>query len=160
MKKWSYWIFPILVMGAIFYSSSQPYQEQDIKPLLSNYIDLTFLQPYLEWISFTYHQSEVSIETHGVHGLIEFFIRKGAHVTVFLLLFLAFYVAYKHTLKKSVKRVLFISLFSTVAYAISDELHQGITPNRTPYIGDVFLDSFGALIGLGLILLFRRRKGY
>ncbi|MRH41960.1 VanZ family protein [Aquibacillus halophilus] len=158
MSKWIHWIFPLIWMGVIFHSSSQPYQEQDIKPFLSNIIDLSFLDRYLNWIKFTYHQSEVSVASLGVNGLLEFFIRKGAHVTVFLVLMILLYFAFIKTVSMSKNELLIISLFITIAYAVFDEIHQGFTPNRTPFFGDVLLDTFGAIIGLGIILLIRFKR--
>ncbi len=162
MRKTLYWLLPLAWMGVIFHSSSTPYQEQDVKPLLSSYTDLSFLKPYLDSIVFTYHHSEVSVATLGVEGFIEYFIRKGAHVTVFLLLMLLLYVAFRKTTTLTINKCLGWSLFTTVLYASFDEIHQGFTPNRTPYIGDVVLDTVGALIGVGLIYLFmfaKKRKG-
>ncbi|MFD1020135.1 VanZ family protein [Thalassobacillus hwangdonensis] len=150
-----WWLAPIAWMGVIFYASSQPYQEQDLKPFLSNYIDVSFLAPYLDWIRFTYHHSEVSVAELGTAGFIEFFIRKGAHVTVFMILFLLFYLALT---KSAFQKPILTALTLTVLYAALDEMHQGMTPNRTPYIGDVVLDTIGALIGVGLILLISKRK--
>ncbi|WP_058306675.1 VanZ family protein [Gracilibacillus massiliensis] len=159
MKKLVYWILPILWMALIYYSSDQPYQEQDIKPFLSDYIDLSFLEPYLQTISFTYNQSEVSIDQLGVNGLIEFFIRKGAHVGVFMVLCILFYLAFQQTSKYSNRKFLsFFAFFATLLYAIFDEWHQSWTPNRTPYIGDVLLDGFGALLAVLLMLIIFRIK--
>ncbi|QDP41294.1 VanZ family protein [Radiobacillus deserti] len=164
MKKYRYWIFPFSVMAIIFYSSHQPYQEQDIKPFLGEWMDLSFLIPALDHISFTYHNSEVSIAALGIHGFIEFFIRKGAHVSIYCLLMIAFYVA----LSKSDRRSYWLPFCLTVFYAITDEWHQSLTPNRTPYVGDVGLDSVGASIAVILIMASRvikknkrikRRKG-
>ncbi|MEC5422875.1 VanZ family protein [Virgibacillus sp. C22-A2] len=155
MRKYLYWLLPLGWMGVIFYSSHQPYENQDIKPLLSNTVDLSFLEPFLGWISFTYHNSVVSINTHGVDGFIEFFMRKGAHVAVFFLLTSLFYVAFMKSTEIKVTTAVIISFLLTVAYAILDEVHQGFTPNRTPYAGDVILDSFGALIAVILILVIR-----
>lgn len=148
-------------MGVIFYSSGQPYEKQDIKPFLSGKMDLSFMEPLLSWISFTYHHSVVSIESHGIEGLIEFFIRKGAHLTVFFLLLCFFYLAIRKSSIFSTFRSLLFSFLLTVAYAILDEVHQGFTPNRTPYIGDIFLDSFGAFVAVccvGFIALYKTRK--
>ncbi|WP_077624749.1 VanZ family protein [Sediminibacillus massiliensis] len=152
MKNYLYWLLPLGWMAIIFYSSSQPYQEQDMRPFLADYFDLSFLIPYLDQISFTYHNSVVSIDQLGVYGFIEFFIRKGAHVTVFLLLMIFFYVAITKTYPLKTGRKLIIALGLTIAYAAFDEWHQGLTPNRTPYAGDVVLDTCGALIGAGFIL--------
>ncbi|OZU88811.1 VanZ family protein [Virgibacillus indicus] len=161
MRKYLYWLMPLIWMGVIFYSSHQPYEKQNIKPLLSNMIDLSFLEPFLSWISFTYHNSPVSVETHGVEGFIEFFIRKGAHIGVFFILCLLFYAALRKSAAVTFWTTLFISFFLTVAYAILDEIHQGFTPNRTPYIGDVFLDSFGGILAVACLLVlhwWKRKK--
>ncbi|MFD2922527.1 VanZ family protein [Halobacillus naozhouensis] len=151
MKKFIYWIPAIVWMGIIFYSSSTPYEEQDVKPLLGNWIDLSGLIPLFEGVSFTYHYSEVSIATLGIAGFIEFFIRKGAHVTVFLVLTVLIYHAIRKTTRQTYQSSIITAWIATLVYAISDELHQGITPNRTPYYGDVFLDGTGGLIAIILI---------
>lgn len=159
MRKVLYWLYPVMWMGVIYYSSDQPYQEQDIKPILSEYMDLSFLEPILQPISFTYHQSEVSIDQLGAEGFIEFFIRKGAHVVVFLILCLLFHYALTKTFPKiEPKLLIFIAFSSTVIYAVFDEWHQGWTPNRTPYIGDVILDSFGAFMAAAVIVIFKKIK--
>ncbi|MBO8157431.1 MAG: VanZ family protein [Bacillaceae bacterium] len=158
MKKWWYWLFPIAWMGVIFYSSSTPYEEQDLKPFLGQYVDLSFLIPYVEHISFVYHKSEVSVEALGINGFAEFFIRKGAHVGVFFVLMLLFFVAYRQTTAFSFAKASYFSLLWTVLYGVVDELHQGMTPNRTPYYGDVIIDSVGAFIGWVVIFIIARRK--
>ncbi|MFC7321841.1 VanZ family protein [Halobacillus campisalis] len=155
MRKIVYWIPSILWMGIIFYSSSTPYEEQNVQPLLGEYFNLQWLAPYLEGISFTYDQNMVSIATHGVEGFIEFFIRKGAHVGVFLVLTLLLNLGLA---QHKVKHPMMAAWLLTVFYAIADELHQGITPNRTPYIGDVILDAIGGLAGLSLIYFIRKRS--
>lgn len=145
----------------IFHSSSQPYQEQNMKPFLSERFDLTFITPFLDGISFVYHQEEVSVATLGAAGFIEFFIRKGAHVTVFMILAVLFYYAFTKT--TAFKRSLSVTLawVCTVLYAITDEWHQGLTPNRTPYAGDVVLDAVGAsfaVIAIVLLSTIRRQR--
>lgn len=151
MRKSLYWLFPFIWMIVIFISSSQPYEKQNIQPFLTDTIDLSFLEPYVNWISFTYNQSEVSVERLGIYGLIEFFIRKGAHVFVFLILCCLFFLALKQTTKIKLSLQLIISFILTVLYAAFDEFHQGFTENRTSYMGDVLLDGFGG--GLGIVLL-------
>ncbi|MCP8617588.1 VanZ family protein [Salirhabdus salicampi] len=158
MKKWSIWALPFLWMGVIFYSSAQPYEKQDVKPFMSDFVDLSFLIPYVHHIEFTYKQDPISVDALGIYGFVEFFIRKGAHVTVFFVLCMLFYMAMKRTI---VVKPLYISLFAllaTVSYAIFDEIHQGWTPNRTPYIGDVFLDTAGGLLAIIFILFCQRKK--
>lgn len=158
MKKYLYWLLPVFWMGVIFYASDQPYEKQDIKPLLFGGLDLSYFEPLVDWISFTYNGTLVSVATHGVAGFIEFFIRKGAHVAVFLLLACFFYIAITKSSQLPFKYALAISFFGTLAYAITDEVHQGFTPNRTPYIGDVILDAVGAFTAVMLIIAIRHWK--
>ncbi|WP_163970561.1 VanZ family protein [Oceanobacillus halotolerans] len=153
MRKYSTWLLPIAWMGIIYYSSATPYEEQDIKPMMENTIDLSFLTPFLDWIVFTYHQSEVSVEALGINGFLEFFIRKGAHVGAFFLLMCFFVIAFQKSTKLVLSSTIIVSFLLTVAYAVVDEYHQGFTANRTPYIGDVVLDGVGALLGVIFILL-------
>ncbi|ASN04711.1 VanZ family protein [Virgibacillus necropolis] len=159
MKKMKYWLLPVGWMGVIFNSSATPYQEQDIKPLLSDSLDLSFLVPVVQHISFYYHHSEVSVAALGIEGFIEFFIRKGAHISVYFILMCLFYLAFKKTIRASMKTRLLLSFIFTSLYAALDEFHQGFTQNRTPYVGDVGLDMFGALLAFILIVVsFKVRK--
>lgn len=160
-KQLLYWLLPIGWMGVIFRSSSTPYENQDIKPLLGQYIDLSFIEPYISWIYFTYNGSPVSLATHGAEGFVEFFLRKGAHVFVFFLLCCLFKLALHKTTNLTEKNQLMLSFFLTVAYAVMDETNQAFTPNRTAYFGDVLLDSVGALLAILFILalhFYRERK--
>ncbi len=153
MKKIIYWLLPIVWMGVIYYSSDQPYQKQDMRPFMSQYLNLSFLEPYLQSITFTYNQSAVSVSQLGVEGFLEFFIRKSAHVGVFMVLCFLFYLAFKQSAKSfNWKLPSFFAFFATLLYAIFDEWHQGLTPNRTPYIGDIVLDGAGA--GMAVLLIF------
>lgn len=160
MRKYLYWLLPFIWMGIIFFASSQPYEKQNIQPLLSNTIDLSFLKPYVEWISFTYNTSQVSVESLGVEGFVEFFVRKGAHVFVFFLLLHFFYIALHQTTNITFRWKLVIAFVLSFSYAGFDEFHQGFTENRTSYIGDVFLDGFGSLLAVMLLILiyFMRRN--
>ncbi|WP_249871330.1 VanZ family protein [Oceanobacillus saliphilus] len=157
MKQYLYWLLPIGWMAMIFYSSATPYENQDIKPLLGAFTDLSFLEPFLGWIELTYNQSIVSVDQLGIYGFIEFFIRKAAHVFVFFVLACLFYISFRKTTKIREAFILLSSFLLTVFYAVSDELHQVTTPNRTAYVGDVFLDSFGALIAIVCIMIIKRR---
>ncbi|HLS08689.1 VanZ family protein [Lentibacillus sp.] len=161
MKKYIYWLLPIVWMGVIFYSSAQPYEKQDMKPLLDRTFDLSFLTPLVDWVSFTYHHSEVSTAALGVEGFVEFFLRKGAHVAVFFVLMCLFFVAFRKTSRMRFWAVLVMSFLFTVAYGAIDEFHQGFTVNRTPYVGDVLIDGTGALaaaILLGFLQYYRTKN--
>ncbi|WP_236687136.1 VanZ family protein [Ornithinibacillus californiensis] len=156
-RKLAYWFLPLTWMAVLFFSSSTPYEKQDIKPFLAGKIDFSFLEPFVHWVSFYYNQSQVSVDTLGINGFIEFFIRKGAHFGAFFILLFLFYIAFRKTCQWNLQKILVVSFLLTIAYAIMDEVHQGFTPNRTPYYGDVLIDGFGAITAC-LILLFCRKK--
>lgn len=162
MKKNLYWLLPLGWIGVIFNSSATPYQEQDIKPFLSNELDLSFLTPIFQNITFYYHHAEVSVAALGIEGFIEFFVRKGAHLSVYFILMCLFYYTFKKTTAITVKTKLISAFILTSGYAALDEIHQGFTQNRTPYVGDVGLDMFGALLAVVVIVvnikLKKRRK--
>lgn len=160
VKKLIYWLFPIAWIGVIYYSSAQPYQNQDIKPLLNERLKLNFLEPIVENISFSYNQTEVSVTNLGLDGFVEFFIRKGAHIGVFFILALLFYLALRKSFPNLEKLNVFISFVLTVSYAGLDEWHQSFTPNRTAYLGDVVLDAMGALLAVCSLFIWISYRNY
>lgn len=153
MRKYLYWLAPCIWMAVIFLFSAQPYEKQNIQPYLTASIDLDFLKPFINWITFTYNQSKVSVEALGIYGFVEFFIRKGAHVFVFFILCCLYYIAIRQTTRVKMNYRLIISFALTFLYACFDEFHQGFTENRTSYIGDVFLDGFGGLLAVLFIVM-------
>ncbi|SEO58776.1 VanZ like family protein [Amphibacillus marinus] len=161
MRKKIYWCAPISWMLFIFYSSAQPYQNQDVRPALDRYLNLQIIEPYVASVQFMYNQSEVSVAALGLNGFVEFFIRKGAHVFVFFMLTCLFYLALSKNAPATFGRNLSLSVLLTIGYAVLDEWHQSFTPNRTAFWGDVVIDGIGALIAM-LVILFihklRQRK--
>jgi VanZ family protein len=145
-----YWLPVVIWAGMIFYASSQPYEKQDLRPTISDFLDLDFVESLFSTTVFNYAGEEVSIESMGPAHFIEFFIRKGAHFSVYLGLGFLLYRALSIHLNK---RLTFTaSWILTILYAISDEIHQGYTPNRTPLIEDVMIDTVGGFVGITLAL--------
>lgn len=83
------------------------------------------------------------------------FIRKTAHFTIYLLLGILIYLTLKNYNKKHA--ILFSILFCFL-YACTDEIHQLFVEMRTAQILDVFIDTSGASIGIGLIYLLTRKS--
>lgn len=160
LKQVLIWSLPVIWMGIIFSFSATPYERQDLKPALTARFDLSVVEPFFDQVNFTYHHSEISVASLGIERFIEFFIRKGAHVFVFFILTLLFIYAFKKTTHLDRQAVFLFSYVLSVLYAGFDEWHQSFTPNRTPYIGDVFLDSLGSLfavIVMATIAFLRKR---
>jgi VanZ family protein len=139
------WIPAWICMAVIFYFSSQPYQKQDLRPHLHDLLPEQQISQYLSGVEFQYAKERVSIAHLGVPGFVEFFIRKGAHVSIYLLLGLAFFFALR---RMGRRRAFLFSVLLCFAYACSDEFHQSLTGDRTPLFTDVLLDTAGAAVGL------------
>lgn len=147
---------PVIIMIVIFSSSAQTYEEQTITPWFSSLDQSQFLKQALSWIKFSYGGHEVSIATLGASHFIEFFIRKGAHLSVYFLLAYFTIRACSNMINRGRWTIIWSSLF-VVLYAVSDEFHQGFTGGRTPLLTDVIIDSIGGLIGIICYLLFHQR---
>ena len=142
-----YLLISFVMMGVLFYSSSQTYEQQSQIGLLSNLLKNEPFKAQLSGVSFIYAGSEVSIEKSGYFSFIEFFIRKGAHFGTYLILGSSFFLGFIPRMKNFLL-VAFFSWLSATGYAALDEFHQMLTGGRTPLFQDVILDSLGALTGV------------
>ncbi len=77
--------------------------------------------------------------------------RKGAHVFEYFILTLLFIRVLILSIPNNIARVLWLSFFLTLLYAISDEVHQLFVFGRTGKAMDVLIDSMGMI---GAVLLF------
>ena len=156
-KRFIYITAALSVMLLIFYFSSQPYHKQDLKPVLDRVVHMEGLEEILSGFSFSYAGGEVSVENKGVSAFIEFFIRKGAHFAIFFALGW-FVMAGMGMFIKNTLVSMSLSVFLVAAYAVSDEIHQHFTGNRTPLFQDVVLDTVGGITGILSLWLYRKRK--
>jgi VanZ family protein len=83
---------------------------------------------------------------------LNYFIRKCAHFLAYLVLGIIVLFAMRRIGFTGKQSVVF-TLLLCIGYAITDELHQAFVPGRTPKLMDVFIDSSGALQGIGIYLL-------
>jgi VanZ family protein len=146
-----FWVFltlTLLWMGVIFWKSSEPYSQQDLKPWLSTLISEDALIGLLPPLEFTYDGGLVSYRQP--YGFVEFFIRKGGHVTEYFILAALLWQTLTAT---SLHRPLAFALafFLSILYAASDEWHQTFVPNRTGHSIDVVVDAFGVVLALFII---------
>ncbi|WP_214778935.1 VanZ family protein [Exiguobacterium sp. s22] len=158
LKNEFIWIALILI--GLFLSSATPYSDQSIVSPLERF-NWSWIEPTLANVQFDYAGKEISLDTLGTAGLIEFFMRKTAHVLTFLVLGALFVKAISRTNLHAGLTLLFAwALVNTVA--IFDEYHQSLTPERTALLEDVLLDSTGAAVGVvligGFLLLRSKRK--
>lgn len=144
-----YLFIGFLMMGILFYSSSQTYEQQSQIGLLSNLLKNEPFKEQFAGFSFAYAGSEVSIAKSGYFSFVEFFIRKGAHFGTYFILGSSFFLGLAPRMKQFAL-VAFFSWLSATGYAALDEFHQMLTGGRTPLFQDVILDSLGALTGVVL----------
>jgi len=157
MNKWKVWIPAVLWILVIFTFSSQPYSKQDVRPWLKQQIPEKIVKEKLGHVKVHYDGSEISIQTKGVQGFIEFFIRKAAHVSSFAVLAVLIQWAVSRSWSTGIKGYI-LSFALALLYAGLDEWHQSFTPERTPKLTDVWIDTTGIFIGLWFIAAIRWGK--
>lgn len=113
--------------------------------------------PAILWMAVIFWFSAQPDLPSAPSGLLDYIIKKGAHLTVYAILVVLYRWALHRTLSPeqsaSAAGSPFYSpaaLALSVLYAISDEWHQAFTPGRHPSLLDLVIDFTGALIGLGL----------
>ncbi|RXT02870.1 VanZ family protein [Ammoniphilus sp. CFH 90114] len=152
------WIPVVLWMAIIFWFSSEPYSNQDLRPWLKQNVPEAALKERLQHVRVNYNGSEISIQTKGVQGFLEFFIRKGAHIFVFAVL--AFLVYWALTLTwRTEKYNFWIAFIVSLIYAMLDEWHQSFNPERTAKWADVGIDAVGIVFGLLFAVAIRKIWG-
>lgn len=85
----------------------------------------------------------------------QFVIRKLAHFTIYAIAGIniyGFFNTYDINKKNKILGVLLVG----IVYAISDEIHQMFSGNRTPAIKDVMIDSCGVLFGIFTFLILNK----
>ena len=135
-----YWLPVIIWMSLIFYVSHQDSnntgQNGDIFMFFFNLLNL---------------DPERMVELK-----VPFYIRKLAHVVEYFILFLLTQRLTAQYIK--LPKGLWLALGITVFYAMSDEFHQTFIPGREGKWSDVGIDSFGAILALGITYIFHQRK--
>ncbi|TCP53732.1 VanZ family protein [Tumebacillus sp. BK434] len=152
-RRFGIWLLLSLAwMLLIFYKSGQSYGEQDLRPLLRQWIEEPTLLLVLPNIEFLYDGGLVSYQ--DPYSMLEFFIRKAAHVTEYFILAFLLWRTFAATTVRQVSALILTALLS-ILYAASDEWHQSFVPGRTGHAIDVYVDSIGVFLVVLLALFFR-----
>ena len=113
---------------------------------------LRYWLPALCWMALIFFLSSLQGSSLSDFGSFDFFVKKGAHITEYAILYLLLFRALHSVM---ITRTAFIfSAVIGVLYAISDEYHQTFVPLREGRVRDVVIDS----IGIFLAYLFLRRR--
>ena len=101
--------------------------------------------------------------TEETIGRVQYAVRKGAHMAEYAILAVLLWRARRQPVPGEAhswqSNEASFALGITIAFAVSDEIHQAFVPSREGRVGDVFIDSAGAALGLlALWLIGRWRK--
>jgi len=140
IHTFKHWLPAILWMGGIFAMSTDVGSATHTSKII---------EPLVLWIRPNASQDEFE--------LVHFFIRKLGHLSEYAVLALLVLRAMRRTLLLAPGRWSWqaagITELIAAAYAATDEWHQSFIPGRTAALGDVAIDSCGALVGLTLMFL-------
>ena len=144
----------------VFYMSDQPAVD-------STEMSMEIVDQIVRFFVPGYDQMDAAAQLAAAKG-VEHIVRKVAHFCEYALLGLLAFNLVRRIARAQGPKPSFLSRFGTVvawagttAYAVTDEIHQMFVPGRACMVGDVVIDSAGALFGIlvyiGVALLLRRR---
>jgi VanZ family protein len=104
------------------------------------------------WLGVIYYFSSQPNLKSELEPLWDLVLRKIAHLTEFFILAFLLFRAYQ-SYGVNFRQALVFALAAAVGAAGFDEWHQSFTPGRTPSLIDVGVDSFGAILFIGLKII-------
>lgn len=144
-RKFFVYLCCVLVwMGVIFSLSAEPSEESDETSLGLGRVIAEIVVPDFEEMS-AHEQYQLVKSWNGV-------LRKLAHFSEYAVLGF-FSLRTLLQVKISKKKAGIVGGIICVLYAASDELHQYFVPGRSCQIGDICIDSMGAITGIVFVLL-------
>jgi VanZ family protein len=106
--------------------------------------------PVLAWMGLIFYLSSVPNLSVG-EGAVDFWTRKPAHIVEYAILFGLIWRALRGSLTVTVKKLYFSAAVFTIFYAVTDEIHQLLTPSRAGKIEDLGFDFLGIVVGAILV---------
>lgn len=148
MKKWLIFIICLVIL---IISSSLTYEQQSILPELEDLLSNKPFEEQLAVLKIPYWGTIVSIEERGYFPFVEFLIRKLTHFIGFGCIALGLYFAWG---KRRFAAI--IAIIGTTLIAMLDEFRQSFTPGRTMSGQDVLVDTAGAIVFVGAVVIIRK----
>jgi len=140
-----YWLVIVLWFALIFVASGDTKSAQRSSRIIG---------PLMHWLF-----PEMPEETIG---LVVLFARKCAHLTVYSVLALLYWRAFRKPVKNDTRPWSWTearnAVIGVVLYAITDELHQAFVPTRQGSVLDVFIDTAGGAMGLLALWAYGRMR--
>ncbi|MFJ7696644.1 VanZ family protein [Lysinibacillus fusiformis] len=148
MKKWLIFLICLVVL---IISSSMTYEQQSILPELKDFLAHKPFEKQLSVLKIPYWDTVVSVEERGYFPFVEFLIRKLTHFIGFGCIALGLYLAWGRR-----RFAATIAIAGTALIAMLDEFSQSFTPGRTMSGQDVFVDTAGAIVFVGVVVVIRK----
>lgn len=112
---------------------------------------LLFWLPAVVWAALIFTLSATPNLSFG-QGPADFLIRKTGHLLTYMVLSCLVYTALQKSWKPTWdKQTAFKAALISVAYAITDEIHQSTIPTRHGSLVDVLIDTAGVGLGLAVV---------
>jgi len=144
------WSAVIVWMLVIFTLSAQPGEE-------STHLSDKVAEIILKRTNIVFSQdTDITAATAFVKSL-KYLLRKCAHLGEYFILGILVMNAVRAS-KVPMFKAIVLSALICVLYAVSDEMHQYFVPGREAQVTDVLIDGMGALAGIGLRPLIKRRN--
>lgn len=118
-----------------------------MRPMLASWFPEEIVTRWVPHVEFNYDGGLVTWKKP--YDFIEFFIRKGAHVSEYALLSFLWIRTLSVWPFRSAAPSIIVGGALAVLYAASDEWHQSFVPGRTGHSIDVMVDS----VGVGLVVI-------
>lgn len=146
-KRFFIWILPVAAAAAIFFFSAQPGDD-------SAQLSSGFIQSILK--AFSGITGIESADMEKMLAILSAPVRKGAHVTEYIVLYLSLILAMYVSGLRGYRRI-GLAMMITFLYACTDEFHQVFVPGRAGRFTDVMIDCTGALI-ICIFIIFRKKR--
>ena len=137
-----YWIAVLLWLIFIYILSDQPAAQSSE---LSKKITEVIVKTVERLVPQNYGEDSNINLVEQFHHL----VRKNAHFFIYLVLGILTIGAIRWSGVLGLKAFV-LTLSICVLYAVSDEIHQLYVPGRSAEVMDVFIDSAGAIVGIGM----------
>jgi VanZ family protein len=125
------WLPPVLWTAVVLSFSSDDFSAANTGRVLA---------PLLAWLL-------PGLTPHGI-DVLHALIRKAAHVTEYAILAALWLRAFARSGSVRAPASAWLALAIAVACAIVDEAHQATVPSRTASVGDVLIDTAGAMLAV------------
>lgn len=110
--------------------------------------------PAVLWAGVIFYFSSIPDLKSGLE--FDFFLRKAAHITEYLIFTFLLYRAFNGSFKINPLRLFMYPAVLALLYAVSDEIHQYFVVGRNCAVQDVLIDVIGII---GFCIFIRIRKG-